>query len=154
MGRAARWLKGLLGMKKEKDPLELPSSDTNTTRPADRKDKRRWSFGKSLKDASPNSHVPANLPPNISPADSAWLRSYLAETDKEQNKHAIAVAAATAAAADAAVAAAQAAVAVVRLTSKGSGGQLFGKRERWAAMKIQTVFRGYLVSGFFCLLFC
>ncbi|XP_004305257.1 PREDICTED: protein IQ-DOMAIN 14 [Fragaria vesca subsp. vesca] len=144
MGRAARWLKGLLGMKKEKDPLELPSSDTNTTRPADRKDKRRWSFGKSLKDGTPISHVPANLPPNISPADSAWLRSYLAETDKEQNKHAIAVAAATAAAADAAVAAAQAAVAVVRLTSKGSGGQLFGKRERWAAMKIQTVFRGYL----------
>ncbi|XP_062024129.1 protein IQ-domain 26 [Rosa rugosa] len=144
MGRARRWLKALLGMKKEKDPLELPNSTTNTTRPGDRKEKRRWSFGKSLKDASPISHVPANLPPNVSPADSAWLRSYLAETEKEQNKHAIAVAAATAAAADAAVAAAQAAVAVVRLTSKGCGGDLFGKRERWAAMRIQTVFRGYL----------
>lgn len=144
MGRATRWLKGLLGMKKEKDPLELPSTT------CDRKEKKRWSFGKSLKDASPFSHhVPANLPSNVSPADSAWLRSYLSETEKEQNKHAIAVAAATAAAADAAVAAAQAAVAVVRLTSQGCGGQLFGKRERWAAMKIQTVFRGYLVSGFF-----
>ena len=55
-------------------------------------------------------------------ADNVWLRTYLAETDKEQNKHAIAVAAATAAAADAAVAAAQAAVAVVRLTSNAKTG--------------------------------
>ena len=58
------------------------------------------------------------------------------------------MAAATAAAADAAVAAAQAAVAVVRLTSKGRGGLFPGGREKWAAVKIQTIFRSYLVSGF------
>ncbi|KAL3598375.1 hypothetical protein D5086_006293 [Populus alba] len=55
------------------------------------------------------------------------------------------VAAATAAAADAAVAAAQAAVAVVRLTSHGRGTMFGGGKEKWAAVKIQTVFRGYLL---------
>ncbi|ONI15721.1 hypothetical protein PRUPE_3G057500 [Prunus persica] len=139
MGRATRWLKGLLGMKKEKDHV----GNTSTTS-GDRKEKKRWSFAKSGKDTgSTIDHVTNNLPPNVPVPDSAWLRSYLAESDKEQNKHAIAVAAATAAAADAAVVAAQAAVAVVRLTSQG-GGLMFGKKERWAAMKIQTVFRGYL----------
>ncbi|XP_018498973.2 protein IQ-domain 26-like [Pyrus x bretschneideri] len=139
MGRATRWLKSLLGMKREKDHV-----DNTSTVSSDRKEKKRWSFAKSGKDAT------TNLPPNVPvPADSAWLRSYLADSDKEQNKHAIAVAAATAAAADAAVVAAQAAVAVVRLTSQGGGrggggGIMFVKRERWAAMKIQTVFRGYL----------
>lgn len=59
----------------------------------------------------------------------------------EQNKHAIAVAAATAAAADAAVAAAQAAVAFVRLTSYNR----VTVRENSAAIKIQALFRGYLV---------
>ena len=95
-------------------------------------------------------HNPATIPPNISPAEAAWLQSFYTETEKEQNKHAIAVAAATAAAADAAVAAAQAAVAVVRLTSHGRG-TMFGAgngHEMWAATKIQTVFRAYLVS--FC----
>ncbi|TKY44558.1 IQ-DOMAIN 14 [Spatholobus suberectus] len=53
--------------------------------------------------------------------------------------------AATAVAADAAVAAAQAAVAVVRLTSQGRGGTMYGVGpQMWAAIKIQTVFRGYL----------
>ncbi|KAK9715425.1 hypothetical protein RND81_06G164100 [Saponaria officinalis] len=74
-------------------------------------------------------------------------------SEKEQSKHAIAVAAATAAAADAAVAAAQAAVAVVRLTSQGRGAMFSSAggggsggswTEKWAAMKIQTTFRGYL----------
>lgn len=92
---------------------------------------------------------PATIPPNLSPAEAAWLRSYYTETETEQKKHAIAVAAATAAAADAAVAAAQAAVAVVRLTSHGRGSMFVGSsREKCAAVKIQTVFRGYLVPGF------
>ncbi|PQQ05857.1 protein IQ-DOMAIN 14 isoform X1 [Prunus yedoensis var. nudiflora] len=101
MGRATRWLKGLLGMKKEKDHV-----DNKSTTSGDRKEKKRWSFAKSGKDTgSTIGHVPNNHPPNVPVPDSAWLRSYLAESDKEQNKHAIA---------------------------------------RWAAMKIQTVFRGYL----------
>ncbi|KAL0410595.1 UNVERIFIED_CONTAM: hypothetical protein Slati_3649200 [Sesamum latifolium] len=74
-----------------------------------------------------------------------WSAGHSGRDGAERNKHAIAVAAATAAAADAAVAAAQAAVAVVRLTSQGRGTAVFGgSREKWAAVKIQTVFRGYL----------
>lgn len=138
MGRATRWLKGLLGMKKDRDKER---DDVATPISSDKKEKKRWSFSKSGKD-----DAPATLSGNMK--DAAWLSSYLSETEREQNKHAIAVAAATAAAADAAVAAAQAAVAVVRLTSHGRGTMLGGGKEKWAAVKIQTVFRGYLVSGF------
>ncbi|CAN8259103.1 unnamed protein product [Cochlearia groenlandica] len=126
MGRAARWFKGIFGIKKSKEKENRLSGDGEDS-------------GES------------NVHRKVLQADSVWLRTYLAETDKEQNKHAIAVAAATAAAADAAVAAAQAAVAVVRLTSNGRNGGYPGgkgaygtKMERWAAVKIQSVFKGYL----------
>lgn len=56
------------------------------------------------------------------------------------------MAAATAAAADAAVAAAQAAVAVVQLTNNSRCTKLGGFHEWLAAIKIQRMFRGYLVS--------
>ncbi|CAL5443891.1 unnamed protein product [Camellia sinensis] len=134
MGKATRWLRGFLGMKKEKENVENSNS-------GDRKEKKRWNFGKSGRDSGVVGEIPANVPATN---DTAWLRSYFAETEKEQNKHAIVVAAATAAAADAAVAAAQAAVAVVRLTSQGRGALFCGGREKWAAVRIQTVFRGYL----------
>lgn len=137
MGRATRWLKGLFGMKKDRDH----KSNSNS---GDRSDKKGGSFGR---DSDALCHNPATIPPNLTLAEAAWLRSRYTETEKEQNKHAIAVAAATAAAADAAVAAAQAAVAVVRLTSNGRGTMFGGgSHEKWAAVKIQTVFRGYLVS--------
>ncbi|XP_075493210.1 protein IQ-domain 26-like [Primulina tabacum] len=129
MGKATRWLRGLFGMKKDKENAEKNS-------------KKRWGFVKSVKDSG---QIPANKEGDIQPADTtAWLRSYISDAEKEQNKHAIAVAAATAAAADAAVAAAQAAVAVIRLTSQGRMASFAGGREKWAAVKIQTVFRGYL----------
>ncbi|GLT65922.1 hypothetical protein SLA2020_383220 [Shorea laevis] len=135
MGKATRWLKGLLGMKKEKEQRENPKSIYN-----DKKEKKRWSFAKTGKDGNVLSQIPVNIPVT----DAAWFRSYFAQSEKEQNKHAIAVAAATAAAADAAVAAAQAAAAVVRLTSNGRGTFFSGGCERWGATKIQAVFRGYL----------
>ncbi|KAL6335717.1 hypothetical protein AAG906_039480 [Vitis piasezkii] len=117
MGRATRWLRGLLGMKKDKEQVE------NSTA-GDRKEKKRWSFAKpgGILGVGQN---PVNFPAN-NPVDSAWLRSYISETEKEQNKHAIA------------------AVAVVRLTSHGRGTLFGGGRDRGAATKIQTVFRGYL----------
>lgn len=136
MGKATRWLKGLLGMKKDKENVDLNSNYS------EKKEKKRWSFVKPGKDSD-------QIPVNIPATDSTWMRSYIADSEKEQNKHAIAVAAATAAAADAAVAAAQAAVAVVRLTSQGKGALFTGGRERTAAVKIQTVFRGFLVSGYY-----
>lgn len=139
MGRATRWLKGLFGIKKDKE-----NSNSNN-----RRDKKWCSTigSNSGRDSVALCHNPGTIPPNISVAEAAWLKSYYStESEKEQNKHAIAVAAATAAAADAAVAAAQAAVAVVRLTSHGRGTIFGGGHERWAAVKIQTFFRGYLVS--------
>nr|GMC90784.1 protein IQ-DOMAIN 14-like [Ipomoea batatas] len=130
MGKAARWLRGLLGMKKDKESVGKFSSFS------DKKEKKRWSLGGTIsKDSG-----------GLGAADSLLLRSsFAADSEKEQqNSHAIAVAAATAAAADAAVAAAQAAVAVVRLTSGGRGALFVTQRENWAAEKIQSVFRGYL----------
>lgn len=126
MGKASRWFKRLLGMK----------TDTQNTNNLDPKDKKRWSFGKHSPSPLQSPAVTAEIDPII------WMGSY---TEKEQNKHAIAVAAATAAAADAAVAAARAATAVVRLTSLSRGTQFNSGGERWAAVKIQTVFRAHLV---------
>lgn len=139
MGKATRWLKGLLGMKKEKENVV-----DNFSNYAEKKEKKRWSFARSGKGPVEVGQVAMNIPANIPVTDTAWLRPFMAESEKEQNKHAIAVAAATAAAADAAVAAAQAAVAVVRLTSQGRGTLFNGGREKLAAVKIQTFFRGYL----------
>lgn len=140
MGKAVRWLKGLLGIKKDK---EFPDKKVN----------KRWSFGRLSSDTrAVAGQVPGDMTPVV--AESPWrVRSYLSDSEKEQNKHAIAVAAATAAAADAAMAAAQAAAAVVKLTSQGKGGGAvsYGRREKWAAVKVQTFFRGYLVILLFCI---
>jgi hypothetical protein len=59
----------------------------------------------------------------------------------DEQRHAIALAVATAATAEAAVATAQAAAEVVRLTRPSSS----FVREHYAAVAVQTAFRGYLV---------
>ncbi|CAM8945378.1 unnamed protein product [Rhodiola kirilowii] len=72
---------------------------------------------------------------NMSPTEAPWLRSYFTETDKEQSKRAIAVAAASA----------DAAVAIVKLTTNAQRNVVFDNcRERCAAVRIQSVFRGFL----------
>ncbi|GAB2225641.1 hypothetical protein Droror1_Dr00006438 [Drosera rotundifolia] len=145
MGRATRWLKGLLGMKKKE-------KKTDHGTPTTKKKQQRWSFAKSERgrdrDRDRDSIVSVpRIPVNFADDDesTSWMmKRYIGETEKDQNKHAIAVAAATAVAADAAVAAAQAAVAVVRLTSQGRGGMFSGGIERISAVKIQAAFRGFL----------
>ncbi|KAL2633356.1 hypothetical protein R1flu_004835 [Riccia fluitans] len=124
---------------KETENNELVVVNADHKKPP--KEKRRWSFGKQ------NSLV-------YSPGGKEYqtLNEKLSALNEEQqNQRAIAVAAATSAAADAAVAAAHAAAAVVRLTSgaaapAGSRNYFSSEesRQEWAAVRIQTAFRGYL----------
>ncbi|KAF7028247.1 hypothetical protein CFC21_040202 [Triticum aestivum] len=153
MGKAARWLRGLLGGggkkeqgKEQRRPATAPHGD-----------RKRWSFCKSTRDSAEAeaAAAAAALSGNAAiarAAEAAWLKSLYNETEREQSKHAIAVAAATAAAADAAMAAAQAAVEVVRLTSKGPTSTVLADAvaephgRASAAVKIQTAFRGFLAK--------
>ncbi|CAN6989017.1 unnamed protein product [Brassica oleracea var. botrytis] len=64
-------------------------------------------------------------------------KSLVSDSEKEQNEHAIVVATTTATTAEAAVSAAKAAESVVT-------GDIITRDERWAAVKIQKVFRGSL----------
>lgn len=144
MGKASRWFRSVLGLKKS------DKAHHNTSSPSP-KEKCRWSFVKSYREKHHNhnhNHHRTN--------DNNAVTPHPSENDAvDPNKHAIAVAAATAAVAEAAVAAAQAAAAVVRLTTSGrcannpaakvSGGGSIGIREEWAAVKIQAAFRGCLV---------
>nr|GLL17801.1 protein IQ-DOMAIN 14-like [Ipomoea trifida] len=86
MGKAGRWLRGLLGMKKDKESVGKFSSFS------DKKEKKRWSLGGESKDSG-----------GLRAADSLLLRS-----------------------------------------SRGRGALFVTQREKWAAVKIQSVFRGYL----------
>ncbi|KAM0921021.1 hypothetical protein ACQ4PT_006964 [Festuca glaucescens] len=156
MGKAARWLRSLLGGgggKKDKEQGREQRRPATLNAPAPSGDRKRWSFCKSSRDSSSEAEPAA--PSGVGnaaiarAAEAAWLKSLYMDTEREQSKHAIAVAAATAAAADAAVAAAHAAVEVVRLTSQGpafSGPFAEPRGRAAAAVKIQTAFRGYLAK--------
>ncbi|EXC34105.1 Protein IQ-DOMAIN 31 [Morus notabilis] len=150
MGKASKWFRGLFALKKS-------STDSSSAKPP--KEKRRWSFVKSYREKDQttlhNHHHPdAGDQPHTTRGAASY--NQLPDVSGEdfsgnQDKHAIAVAAATAAVAEAAVAAAQAAAAVVRLTRGGAKnpaayvrGSGAGIREEWAAVKIQSAFRGCL----------
>lgn len=125
-----------------------PKKFTGTPSSAPSKQKkRRWSF---VKEKLQHPTV-SDTSKFVAPASE--LHSY--DTDGlDANKHAIAVAAATAAVAKAALAAAHAAAQVVRLTSRtGTGSsattsRYLGLSHHVSAIKIQSAFRGYLVSNF------
>lgn len=167
MGKASKWIKNLLSGKKDKDQKEKEketeknSSSTNgyciqtnsnstvidhpttpiSVLPTTPKEKRRWSFRRSSATAPAQKEV-VNSTAMEATTPSA-VQQGLLETEIDQKKHALAVAAATAAAADAAAAAAKAAAAVIQLTAAASGRAT--AVEESAVVKIQSVFRGYLV---------
>ncbi|XP_065858177.1 protein IQ-DOMAIN 22 isoform X2 [Euphorbia lathyris] len=144
MGKASKWFRAVLGLKKT-DPSPLRQDETA----ARTKEKRRWSFVKSYreKDQTLNLH-------NHRVAHNAQSSSVSSQFEEDPNRHAIAVAAAKADVAEKAVVAANAAAEAVRLMSSGrcagnpvtayGSGSRGGWREDFAAVKIQSAFRGYL----------
>ncbi|XP_058104812.1 protein IQ-DOMAIN 22-like [Magnolia sinica] len=137
MGKTSRWFRGLLGSKKASAP-SVPSD----TKPS--KEKKRWGFVRSFRDrdrTDPPCAAAEGWEKNESYREGSC--SY-GDDGPDPNKHAIAVAAATAMVAEAAVAAAHAAAAVVELTSSGRCAGTAHGSEDWAAVKIQSAFRGYL----------
>ncbi|XP_020228791.1 protein IQ-DOMAIN 14 [Cajanus cajan] len=108
MGKASRWLKGLLGLKKEREYSGNSGSLTHDKR----EEKRSGKDGVS------------HIAPTSVAAFHRARRSYVAE-DGVKNKLAIDVP-------------------IVRSRSCDRGTLLIGSREGWAALKIQSFFRGYL----------
>ncbi|GKV23071.1 hypothetical protein SLEP1_g32851 [Rubroshorea leprosula] len=151
MGKASKWFRNLLGLRKP-DPHH-PTSKT----PPFQRDKRRWNFVKSYREkdgATTTTEAKHTASTNNAAKSRPYERQHIQESvtasegEVDPNKHGIAVAAATAAVAEDSVAAA-----VVRLTS--SNGRCArnprthfssgcGLREELAAVKIQSAFRGYL----------
>lgn len=164
MGKASKWIKNLLSGKKDKDQKETEKNSSSSTTgyciqtnsnstvidhpttpisvlPTTPKEKRRWSFRRSSATAPAQKEVVNST--RMEATTPSALQQGLLETENDQKKHALAVAAATAAAADAAAAAAKAAAAVIQLTAAASGRAT--AVEESAVVKIQSVFRGYLV---------
>lgn len=156
MGKASKWFRTILGLKKSD-----PSHSSSSSQPrSSSKDKRRWSFVKSYREKDYHNNTTSAKHNSLYAQEPPVSDATPSSEGQDANKHAIAVAAATAAVAEAAVAAAQAAAAVVRLTSNSGRcgnftssyvGSCGGARDEVAAIKIQSAFRGYLVG--FCSFF-
>ncbi|KAF7151684.1 hypothetical protein RHSIM_Rhsim02G0028400 [Rhododendron simsii] len=167
MGKTSKWIRSFLTGKKERDQKDKksinnpnsvitdnPATTPITIPPSTPREKRRWSFRRSSATNCPKdlscaeaAAVPATPPPPPPPSAGVGAAGASAvELENEQKRHALAMAAVTAAAADAAVAAAQAAAAVIRLTSVAAGRAT--AVEEAAAVKIQSVFRSYLVRDY------
>ncbi|KAM0896390.1 hypothetical protein ACQ4PT_023212 [Festuca glaucescens] len=102
---------------------------------------KRWLPGKLKTQHSFALPAPEPVPLPLPVPDQIQIR----QAEEEQSKHAVAVALATAAAAEAAVAAAHAAAEVVRLTGPPPPREpVLPGRELYAAVAIQSAYRGYL----------
>lgn len=140
MGRAARWLWNLVGGSKVKKKEQDYCSSYGGEELAE---KKRWSFWKSRESGATDVSLPplGGNAPTAPAIEAAWFKSFHSVSEREQSNHSIAVAEATAVAAEAAVVAVQAAAVAVRISVRQRGSGV----ERWAAVKIQSAFRGYLV---------
>ncbi|XP_062190931.1 protein IQ-DOMAIN 18-like [Phragmites australis] len=129
---------------KEDSPTRKSSrlrEDTDTDEDKGKRERRRWLFRRSSSPTPSPAPAPAPAAPeHPQPQPQPAGRSAAPPAVTEEQRHAIALAVATAATAEAAVATAQAAAEVVRLTRPNSG----FVREHYAAVVIQTAFRGYL----------
>lgn len=153
MGRMGEWLRNFLVGKKGKDkekckespaPAESPATP-NLFAPTTPREKRRWSFRLPSATSAAHKDASSTSEPRQPASFSVSARHVVLETESERKKHALVVAAATAAAADAAVVAAQAAAAVLRLTAVGALSS--SPIEEAAAIRIQSVYRSYLVNS-------
>jgi len=150
MGKTGKWLRSFLTGKKDKEKC-APSNqvsciaiENNPTTPISSlqttpKEKRRWSFRRSSATAA--SAAPKDSISTEQIATTPQAVQNALDVENEQKKHALAIAEATAAA----VAAAQAAAAVIRLTAVANG-RVTAVEEAYA-IKIQSVFRSYLVRS-------
>lgn len=150
MGKTGKWLRSFLTGKKNKEKC-APSNqvsciaiENNPTTPISSlqstpKEKRRWSFRRSSATAASASPKDSISTEQIATTPQAVQNAL--DVENEQKKHALAMAAA----ADAAVAAAQAAAAVIRLAAVANG--RVTAVEEASAIKIQSVFRSYLVRN-------
>ena len=150
MGKTGKWLRSFLTGKKDKEKC-APSNqvsciaiENNPTTPISSlqttpKEKRRWSFRRSSATAA--SAAPKDSISTEQIATTPQAVQNALDVENEQKKHALAMAAATAAA----VAAAQAAAAMIRLTAVANG--RVTAVEEASAIKIQSVFRSYLVRN-------
>lgn len=161
MGKTGKWLKNFFAGKKDNKKEKIKEKSSTATSldesesttaienypttpisvPTNPKEKGRWSFRRSSTTAPRESNA-AEVIANVQQPPVSIAASL--DADDQQKQHALAVAAATAAAADAAVAAAQAAAAVIRLTAS-TATVTPNIMEEAAAIKIQSVFRSYLV---------
>lgn len=108
MGKATRWLKGLLGMKKDRDCCGYSGSLTT--------DKRE----KKQSEKNEESHITSST------IDHTKRRFYVAKKEGVKNKQVTGVA-------------------VERSRRSGRNTLMIGSKEGWAAVSIQSIFRGYLV---------
>ncbi|KAM0844109.1 hypothetical protein ACQ4PT_057275 [Festuca glaucescens] len=125
---------------KEDSPKKAPRlrEDPDAEEDKNKRERRRWLFRRSSSPSPSPAAPPA--PPEQQQHQSAAARSAPGPSVTDEQRHAVALAVATAATAEAAVATAQAAAEVVRLTRPSSS----FVREHYAAVVVQTAFRGYL----------
>ncbi len=146
MGKTSKWLRSFLTGKKDKE--KCPSNQNSCIAPENPttpisilqttpKEKKRWSFRRSSATAAATPKDSISTEPIATTPQAVQT---VLDAENEQKKHALAVAAATAAAADA-----QAAAAVIQLTAVANGRDI--ALEEAAAIKIQSVFRSYLVRN-------